>query len=52
MKASYKPKAIKMIEKFDKQLRDMLTAELKTIDSRKNDFIARLRTDNDELQVA
>ena len=52
MKASYQPKAVKMIEKFDKQLRHMLTAELTAIKAHQHRFIARLRNDSDDLQVA
>lgn len=44
-------KAFKMIEKFDKQLRDVLTAELNAINSTKSNIIASLKPSNGGLQV-
>lgn len=52
MKAQHKTKAIKMIEKFDKQLRDILSEELKTVKETRKHIMARLNSNNDGLLVA
>lgn len=50
MKNPKKTQAIRLIEKFDKQLRDILNEELKSVRAVKNHIIGKLT--NDDLLVA
>jgi hypothetical protein len=44
-----KTKAVRLIEKFDRQLRDLLTAELNAVRNAKDRFIDRIHPNNDLL---